>query len=293
MPGDFEFEVSLRDIEPRNVLLQFRRARPPDPPQRRRRLAPEPRTAAQVPHGRDVPKDRQPRPRPRHPPGGSRAGRLRTPSGGMKTRLAHSRRGCRALRDRLALGLAGLCSSVADRFTEPHEQPPTPTSLAPVAARNGLRARDRAEAGPQHEPLAQQLFVLGRRRRDLVTMRVPGARLPVPSSKIFQASKPLSSVTAKPVVSLSLSRLGAEVLLLVVRLGAAFEAASDQKAGQDDADAPGGVLNYRTHGITNGVAERLNSKIITIKRLAGGLRNRANFKTAVYSHCGGLDLCPR
>ncbi len=38
---------------------------------------------------------------------------------------------------------------------------------------------------------------------------------------------------------------------------------------------------------------RLNSKIMSIKRKAGGFRNQSNFTTAIYFHCGGLDLYPR
>lgn len=53
------------------------------------------------------------------------------------------------------------------------------------------------------------------------------------------------------------------------------------------------ILTYCTHRITNGVAEGLNSKIMTIKRKACGYRNKENFKTAIYFFCGGLDLDPR
>ncbi len=53
------------------------------------------------------------------------------------------------------------------------------------------------------------------------------------------------------------------------------------------------VVSYCTHGITNAVAEGMNSKIMSIKRRVGGYRNRENFKTAIYFHCGGLDLYPR
>lgn len=53
------------------------------------------------------------------------------------------------------------------------------------------------------------------------------------------------------------------------------------------------VLTYCTHGITNAVAEGLNSKIMTIKRLARGYRTPENFKTAIYFFCGGLNLHPR
>lgn len=53
------------------------------------------------------------------------------------------------------------------------------------------------------------------------------------------------------------------------------------------------VVSYCTHGITNAVAEGINSKIMSIKRRVGGYRNRENFKTAIYFYCGGLDLYPR
>lgn len=52
------------------------------------------------------------------------------------------------------------------------------------------------------------------------------------------------------------------------------------------------VMSYFNHRITNAVAEGLNSKIQTIKKRAYGFRNRENFKTAIYFHCGGLDLYP-
>jgi transposase len=54
-----------------------------------------------------------------------------------------------------------------------------------------------------------------------------------------------------------------------------------------------GVLRYCQHRITNGVAEGLNSKIMTIKRKACGYRNPQHFTNAIYFHCGGLDLYPR
>jgi len=53
------------------------------------------------------------------------------------------------------------------------------------------------------------------------------------------------------------------------------------------------VVSYCTHEITNGVAEGINSKIMSIKRRVGGYRNRENFKTAIFFYCGGLDLYPR
>ena len=53
------------------------------------------------------------------------------------------------------------------------------------------------------------------------------------------------------------------------------------------------ILTYCRHRITNGVAEGLNSKIMSIKRKARGHRNKENFKTAIYFFCGGLDLYPQ
>jgi transposase len=53
-----------------------------------------------------------------------------------------------------------------------------------------------------------------------------------------------------------------------------------------------GVLNFFPHHITNAVAEGLNSKIQKIKSSARGYRNTDHFKTAIYFHCGGLDLYP-
>jgi transposase len=52
------------------------------------------------------------------------------------------------------------------------------------------------------------------------------------------------------------------------------------------------VVTYCKHFVTNAVVEGLNSKIMSIKRRAGGFRNPENFKTAIYFHCGGLSLYP-
>lgn len=52
------------------------------------------------------------------------------------------------------------------------------------------------------------------------------------------------------------------------------------------------VMTYFAHRITNAMSEGLNSKIQTIKKMACGFRNRENFRTAIYFHCGGLDLYP-
>jgi len=52
------------------------------------------------------------------------------------------------------------------------------------------------------------------------------------------------------------------------------------------------VMTYFAHPITNAVSEGLNSKIHTIKKMAYRFRNQEHFKTAIYFHCGGLDLYP-
>jgi transposase len=55
----------------------------------------------------------------------------------------------------------------------------------------------------------------------------------------------------------------------------------------------GTPTSYCTQGITNSVAEGMNSKIMFIKRRVGGYRNPDNFKTAIFFHCGGLELYPQ
>jgi transposase len=52
------------------------------------------------------------------------------------------------------------------------------------------------------------------------------------------------------------------------------------------------ILTYVKHRITNAVSEGLNSKIQWVKSTARGYRNFDNFTTAIYFHCGGLDLKP-
>lgn len=52
------------------------------------------------------------------------------------------------------------------------------------------------------------------------------------------------------------------------------------------------VMTYFKHRITNAMSEGLNSKIQVVKERAAGFRNVENFKTAIYFHCGGLDLYP-
>jgi len=52
------------------------------------------------------------------------------------------------------------------------------------------------------------------------------------------------------------------------------------------------ILTYLKHGITNATSESLNSKIQWVKYTARGFRNFRNFVTAIYFHCGGLNLAP-
>jgi transposase len=53
------------------------------------------------------------------------------------------------------------------------------------------------------------------------------------------------------------------------------------------------IVTYAIHRITNALAEGINTKIEKIKRMACGFRNRTHYRTAIYFHCGGLDLLPR
>lgn len=53
------------------------------------------------------------------------------------------------------------------------------------------------------------------------------------------------------------------------------------------------IVTFCKHPITQGVAEGLNSKIMAIKRYACGFRNERHFETAIFFHCGKLDLAPR
>jgi len=52
------------------------------------------------------------------------------------------------------------------------------------------------------------------------------------------------------------------------------------------------VLTYHRHRITNAGLEAVNATIQWVKKTARGFRNAENFKTAIYFHCGGLDLYP-
>jgi transposase len=54
----------------------------------------------------------------------------------------------------------------------------------------------------------------------------------------------------------------------------------------------GNILTYLKHRITNATSESVNAKIQWVKYTARGFRNKHNFKTAIYFHCGGLDMSP-
>ena len=53
-----------------------------------------------------------------------------------------------------------------------------------------------------------------------------------------------------------------------------------------------GIINAVINGVTNAMSESLNAKIQWIKRTACGFRNRERFRSAIFFHCGGLDLLP-
>jgi transposase len=52
------------------------------------------------------------------------------------------------------------------------------------------------------------------------------------------------------------------------------------------------IVTYYQHPVTNATSEGLNSQIQKIKSMACGFRNIEHFKTAIYFHCGGLNLYP-
>jgi transposase len=54
----------------------------------------------------------------------------------------------------------------------------------------------------------------------------------------------------------------------------------------------GNVLTYFDHRLTNATSEGMNNRIQAIKHSALGFRNRDHFRTAIFFHCGGLDLRP-
>ena len=53
-----------------------------------------------------------------------------------------------------------------------------------------------------------------------------------------------------------------------------------------------GLQNYFEHRNTNAVADRLNSKITAIQKMAYGFRNKDHIRTTALFRCGGLKLQP-
>ncbi|EHJ3588822.1 transposase, partial [Shigella flexneri] len=51
-----------------------------------------------------------------------------------------------------------------------------------------------------------------------------------------------------------------------------------------------GILNAMRHGVSNGNAEALNSKIRLLRIKAKGYRNRERFKLGVMFHYGKLNI---
>jgi len=52
------------------------------------------------------------------------------------------------------------------------------------------------------------------------------------------------------------------------------------------------IITYLRHRVTNAASESINAKIQWVKYTARGFRNKENFASAIYFHCGGLDLAP-
>lgn len=52
------------------------------------------------------------------------------------------------------------------------------------------------------------------------------------------------------------------------------------------------LLTHLRHGISNTALEAVNATIQWVNKTARGFRNPEHFKTAIYFHCGGLDLYP-
>jgi transposase len=66
-----------------------------------------------------------------------------------------------------------------------------------------------------------------------------------------------------------------------------------KKVARTNKERLANVVSCCTHGITNAVAEGINSKIQAVKRRVGGYRNKQNHMTAINFYCSGLDLHPR
>ena len=64
------------------------------------------------------------------------------------------------------------------------------------------------------------------------------------------------------------------------------------KAGKTIRKHLWGILNAIRHGVTNGLAESINSQIQRLKYKACGFRNKRRFANTIFFHLGGLDLYP-
>ena len=52
------------------------------------------------------------------------------------------------------------------------------------------------------------------------------------------------------------------------------------------------IITFIRHRVTNAASESINAKVQWVKYTARGFRNKHNFVSAIYFHCGGLDLSP-
>lgn len=66
-----------------------------------------------------------------------------------------------------------------------------------------------------------------------------------------------------------------------------------KKAAKTLKDHIDNIVTYAKHRITNATGESINAKVERVKRMACGFRSRAHYRTAIYFHCGGLDIYPR
>src|SRR5437870_13206249 len=72
----------------------------------------------------------------------------------------------------------------------------------------------------------------------------------------------------------------------VVRVGCAVAARAGEEGRRHAQTSSRWRAPVRDAPDHHGVAEGLNSKIMSIKRKASGFRNASNYTTAIYFHCG-------
>lgn len=70
------------------------------------------------------------------------------------------------------------------------------------------------------------------------------------------------------------------------QISAMIKAAKSLKLHIDD------IVTYAKHRITNALGESINAKIVNTNRMTCGLSNRQHYRSAIFFHCGGLDLYP-